>query len=459
MTSISEKLANCFPESGPIADTVRWAAELTHAPPELHLVSTLPLVGYEMARRGFTIARFGAPVMWFAVVAPAASAKSSAMRRVREMSRDVYKARYRHAPDIMPNPWIDLEGSMAGVLQRISQIRPEADRTSGILYHTEVSKVLRQDEAIEPLCKIYDAEPYTRNLRYLQKQQAEMGGFTGSQGATLAATTFGAVVSSTPAALKRVMRGDALSGGLFSRFMWLRASLNPEELMPFPGLGGPQRDAVIAGWGHWISTLEGFKARGDLKRTIVMSPEAERFYVEQLFETLRPYMVGARGGESSDYVAGVALRVTHHAVRIAAAYAFSRPDRIDPYRMQVVISEDDLRRASNLAMRAFTDACTIGQMVSFVSLDIDERASHLLSSLRTAGAAGLGRSDCYAAFGNRIQKRDLDAVLDTLTDSELAVAHQHVAPGKRSWWRVFAAEAWPQAFSHINEHGTPPAAA
>jgi len=446
MAEISRALQDCFPTVGPIAAYVHWAAPLTHAPPLLHLAAAIPMVAFEMARRGLSNP-FQLPTAWFAVVAPPASAKSSAMRRARRFTTDLYRYLYAAHPENAPAPWVDLEGSMPGVLQQISRITPTHRRTCGILFHTEVSKILRQEDAIEPLNKIYDGEPYTRNLRYVQKQ-AELGGFTGSQGGRIADTVFSAVVATTPSSLKRVMRPETLGGGFFSRFIWLRESLSADELMPFEQLDEQGRSQAIADWGDWWSTLEGWRVRGlPSTRAARFSADAEAFYRETLFEALRDRMV------REDFTGGLAARVAVHAARVSAIYAFSRLGITADGVLE--ISLDDIGRAANLAWRSMTDGMLIGEHVSASSLDLGERADRLLGAVRDRGVDGATRKDCYAALGGHVQKRDLDAMLDTLEDAGVVVRYTHTPATGRAWSRIYAVEFFQTAVTRAAETGRP----
>jgi len=427
MAGLSADLAACFPAEGPIAEYVGWRVPLTHAPPILHLAGILPVVAYEATRRGFSAPFFEEPTEWMAIVGGPASAKSSQIKIARAFSRDLYDLVYG---DVVPNPWISLEGSMQGVLQRLAQVPVSEGRTCGVLYHTEFSRVLRNDDSAEPLCQIYDGEDYHRNFRYLQKAQ-ELGPLTRNQGSIIAQTCFSAVVTTTPSALERAVQPDTLEGGLFSRFLWFRESLQPADLTPMPSSNDRVRSAVLSYWAHWLATVDGCCANG-VRREIRYSPEAFAFHTTDLFGRLRTDMAGDGFG------AGVACRALVHTARIAAIYAFSHARVVDEH---IEISYDDVVRAANLVLRSREHALALGGTLAAVSLSIDKQLGLLLELVTRAGTRGVRRREIYQTYGNRLAKPAIDQLLDGAEDQGLIV-QVRTKTGGRPALTVYTPAAW-----------------
>lgn len=444
MATVTAELAACFPALGPIAEYVAWRAPLTHAPPVLHLAAILPVVAYEAARRGYTVpAGFGQPIEWFAVVAPPASAKSTQLREARAFSDDFYAAVSNHA-DLTPRPWVSLEGSIPGVIQRIAQIRPTLEgRTCGILYHTEFSRVLANEEAAPPLNLLYDGEDYVRNLRYVQRA-AELGGFTGTQGSTIKETVFSASVTTTPSALERAMHAETLEGGLFSRFLWLRERLDANALMPRPLVNHEGRARCLNAWVHWFAGLEGLQATG-VSREIRCTPEAIALHEGPLFEALRADMAG------EGFAAGVALRTLGHAMRLAAIYALAR---LHTERDAVTVTYDDLWRAANFAMRSRRDALALGQSLAAVSLPIDGQTRQLVDMVEAAGVRGASRRDVYRLFGGKLPKPAIDSVIDGALDQELVVQSMGTVNGRGGGFRLYAPDAYEEMIRALAAGGS-----
>jgi len=423
MATIDGSLANSYPTSGPIADYLDWAHELTHAPPIAHLVSILPLLSYELTRRGFTLPAFDDTLtLWFGMVAPPASAKTSAMYWAQDFSSDLYESMI--GADLAPRPWVTLEGSMQGVLHTMADRGDDSTQiTSGILFHPEASKVFLHEDAPATLCSVYDGRDIDRNFRYLQKaKQAGENPII-----TIRAPRFSALLTTTKASLKPVVRRDVLEGGLFSRILWFVEAVKPEELMPQPLRNDAKRQWTLGRWQQWFRTMDGWQARG-LSTQILLDGGAMQFLHEQLFNRLRPHMA------SETLEAGIATRALAHATRLAAIYAANRlsiyaPDEGKP---QLVVTQDDLLRASNLVWRSVQAAFELGGQISALKLDRDQKRKVLEKAIMNAGPQGLPRSSLYKLFGGHVDKPQLDLLLQELEESDLVVILRVVGKGRPS---------------------------
>lgn len=422
MARLTAEVQACFPETGPIAEYVRWAATTGHAPPIMHLASILPVVGYELIRRGFQEPRFGSLVQWIALIAPSGSTKTTQMRLARVFSEEWYSSMF--ASDIAPEPWLSLEGSMAGVLHAAAQLPTVAGRTPGILYHSEFSKVLRSDDVSDVLNQLYDGDPYERNLRYLQKLKDGFGG--SNVKARIADPAFTLLALTTPISLEGVIRPEMLQGGLYARFLWIRAKLNRDDLQPWPQRIEQSREALLNTWRLWFSSLEGSRLTG-LAPEIELSDAAEK-YLESVFKLLGDSIVGD-GFDST-----VTSRILPHATRIACYYAASRFDRQGNH---IIVSEDDAARAAALVLHSAEYALALGTEIGATSLAIDAKQRQILQLATRAGTDGVSRREIYRAFSNKLDKQQIEALLAALIDQERIVEQ----PVGRAL-KVFTVEAY-----------------
>lgn len=427
MARLSNALAQCFPAEGPIWAYMQWAHRLSHTPPVLHLASILPVMGYELCRRGFSIPEYGTPRAWFGIVAASSVAKTSTLSRARDFSQNFYAEHFAHE-SIRPRPWVSLEGSLPGVLHAISGMQDDKGKTCGILYHNEFSRVLRSEDALEPLNMIYDGNDLDRNLRYLQKQADQGANVT----AVIKQPAFSACVTTTPSALDRVARADMLEGGLFQRMLWIRCGLTREELQPRPLSDPTGRRFVMDTWGNWFGVFEAHRLRG-LTPTIAFDPAALT-WLDSVFESLGDLIV------RETFEAGVAIRATHHATGLAAIYAASRNSVHDG---QIWVSVDDIWRAVNLVLMCLSNARELGGALLVKTMSLSSKLQHMLNFVKERDAAGCTRRDAYTLFHGHISKVEMEALISVLLEMNLIVEQVGfvTGPGRPSK-KLYTPEAW-----------------
>lgn len=441
MARLSESLAQCFPADGPIWAYMQWAAPLTHTPPALHLASILPVLSYELCRRGFTIPPYGMPRTWFGVVAPSSVAKTSTLYRAKDFSSAFYEEHFVHEA-VRPKPWVSLEGSLPGVLHAISSMKDAHGKTCGILYHNEFSRVLRSEDALEPLNMIYDGRDYDRNLRYLQKQ-VDKGE---SVQAIIREPAFSAVVTTTPTAIERVSRPETLEGGFFQRVLWIRTSLLREDLQPRPKEDPTGQRFALDIWARWFGYFEAARLRGILP-TIRIHPAADHWLDEVLFRSLEEVII------RESFESGVALRMRHHAVNVAAVYAASRCSIHD---QQILITQDDVWRAANLVFTCFRSAHDLGGQIRVKTMDLPSKVQALLDYVRECDVAGCTRREAYSVFRGHVGKVELEMIVSVLADGNFVVEQTgFVGPrGGRPIKKLFTPDAW-RRLSDSNPSGPP----
>lgn len=448
MAKLPEDLQACYPTQGPLADYVTWAHRLTHAPPAIHIASVLPLLSYELVRRGFRLPIYDTLTLWMGVIAPPGSAKNTCLRWARDFSKDFYEGVY--GPDLAPKPWISFEGSLQGVLHAISE-RTDKDLPviPGVLYHTEASKIFFADEAPSTLCQLYDGEDIERNYRYLQKAKAE------GQAAPIVikAPQLSAVFMTTRAALDRVIQREMLEGGLFSRLLWLQEKL--DGLTPFPKADSVGRTELVKRWIGWSRALDGLRAGYDLQLEIGLDPHALQFLEQTLFERLASSM------KSESMEASVALRAMPHATRVAAVFAASRLNveqerhpQTGALRSRIVIGLDDMIRAANFVLRSFQSAMDLGWKSAIQHAPVDTKREMLLKQVKATGRAGLRRIDIYKLFAGHCTKRIIDDLVAELVDAELVVQTLMPATRGRPAFRLFDVDVWDEVDAILKSGGS-----
>lgn len=423
MAQIHDDLRNCFPSAGPLHDYVHFMRTVTHAPPALHVACSVPLVAYELARRGFKLAMFDSLNIWIGMIAPPAAAKTFSLRQVQRFSEDVYQRVFGN--DLAPQPWISFEGSLPGVLHHIASLKkPELPYVPGILCHTEGSKVFSAKEGnSETLCQIYDGDKIKQHLRYMQKAAAE-----GEEVADeIPPMQMSALLTTTRAALQNVLKLEMLEGGLYSRLLWLYEKLNQVDLQPWPTPNAQGRDALVTTWASWLRTLDGLRAGHNLRPEIQFSDEALAFLKDHLFESLKPFMT------MESLEASVAVRVMPHAARIAACYAATQLEHRIAFTTSgahLVVQEDDARRAANIVLRAYHSSMRIGRQGTVQHASISDKRGRIAAEVNKAGIVGLSKRDLYALFGGNIDKKALDQLVAELEESEEVISFRMNTGGR-----------------------------
>lgn len=435
MAELSEEIRHCYPEEGPITAYLEWASRTSHTPPEAHLASVLPVVGFELCRRGYRLHDGSTPHAWFAVIAGPGTGKTTALTMARKFSTSFYGEVFHQ--DLAPKPWVSLAGSMSGVLQHLGGLANESGITPAVLHHTEVSEVFRNREAYEPLCRLYDNEPIERNLRYLQQAIAQ-GDTAAKQASNIERPAISAIVTTTPSFSNQI-QAEMLTGGLLSRFLWLRLVLRTKEMQPEFQFDREGRAWALSWWKHWFGLLDQQRRSGG-SLEIAYAGVARKFFNDQFFEQIRTLVDDGQGYSREDYIGGVCHRMLSHARRIATLYAGSRAAF---HKGQIMVDLDDAIRAANLVSRCMKDTITLSAPVAVDAMRLDEREMLLMTALRRAGERGMTRRDVYGIFNNRVDKGALGLLIQTLVDKESIVEYAVPTgrPGRPST-RLYAAEAW-----------------
>jgi len=316
---ISAELAACYPTHGVIADYMNWVHRLTHACPQFHLAAILPVIGYEANRRRYILEN-GEPLhVWSLVVAPSGSSKTTAMTYARKMHNDWGQVlRGQHWID----PWESAEGSLPGVASALMETHydPASDSTNSVLFHSEMSKMMRGEDNLEWLCQLFDRGDFKRNLRYIQKAKEEGADVKD----TIKNAKISACFTTTRASFQEVFREATMRGGFASRLLWFTGSLTAEQLMPMQLTDELGRGQVVRSFCEWTKRLDGMtfaahSAGGEqyqADKVIALTDRARQVHTDYFDTDLRRLIVS-----SSEEWNSLANRASIYALRIAALYA------------------------------------------------------------------------------------------------------------------------------------------
>ncbi len=388
-----------MPSHGLLHSYMAWVVPTTHAPPLYHLGAILPGFCYEVARRGIRIAGPGSegelPRVWTCLVGGSAGGKSTAHNSAQDFVREWQTAILGGA---YIDPYLHLDGSMPGILAAsASYYRESAGATVAVFETDEMTKILAQlDSVAETLCKVFDGRTIVRQLR--QFQVAKAAGEKVND--TVRAPAISASFATVPASLERVAQGYHLEGGLFSRVLWFRGSLQPSELQPRRTARTSARTAALAEWQGWTGWLDGQAALGT---PLVVQVPATVYQLldDELFGKWRENLVNDR-----DRVNSARLRAIPYAETLAGLFALSCG--------RLVVDDDDAVRAINLV-----ESCvqTLMGIDATVAVDVARKLRERVVAVMRDHGGTCSKKTLYHLTG--AGKMDLDLALATLVDSSV----------------------------------------
>jgi len=408
-TQTLDDIDDCFPAVGVLRTYMDWAHRTTHTPPIFHLAAILPVLAYEAARRGYILdVEDSQPLLlrvWTCIAGSSGAGKGTALMRAKDFSDQFYKQR---RIEFENPPFLALEGSIPGVLTALADryYQEDFERTTAILYHEELSKVLLQDAAAEALIMLYDGRDYVRNLRSIQKAQADGEKVND----TIRKPMVSAVFTTPSASLEASSTVQHVAGGLYSRMLWMVGDVTRDKLM-FRERREEQRLAhALKDWSQWAASLDGHAMmRKPLK--IHLPQTSENLLAEGLFDQLR-----SRIAEDSR-LQGVYLRLLTHARVLAGLFAFSRgaPE----------VDLDDMCRAVNLATVCLAHVETLDEQLAVSSGY--RLQTRVLDLVRRTAAKGVTRRELYVTL--KLTKGELENALEALLDRSDVVERTMRKPG------------------------------
>lgn len=392
---VNATLAAAIPSTGLLHAYLYSAIPTTHAPPSYHLGAILPVLAYEVARRGIVVSTtMSLPRVWTCLVGGSGHGKSTCHRYARKFAREWHEMllgeNYR-------DPFLHLDGSIPGILNAASAFYvPELDASVGVFETDEVSKILSQlDSVAETLCQVYDGETITRQLRDFQKRKAAGEKVED----TLRNPAISACFATTPSSLEHVGKGYHLEGGLFARILWFHAALDPSALMPTEIVLPEHRTHTLTMWREWAGWLDGEILLG-WDRQMTFEPAAIQLFRRQ-FDAYRAKLIDER-----DRVNSARMRAINYAGTIAALYALSCG--------AMHVSEEDVAAAINLVEMCLT---TLVNLDKTVAVSVDQRLRQRVLELVQAHPEGCHKGVFYRRLN--VEQKDLEPVLSTLLDAHM----------------------------------------
>lgn len=385
---------------GPVGAYMRWAE--TQQPNRLYALAVVSTIAcHELARYGFHLRHNRYPMsVWFALAGESASGKTTAIRQGRTFIEKVWEESSVTHPT---PPWIEAEGSIAGLLAVLHDLYDVHRRTTtAILFHHELSSVFQTREPVgEMLCRLADGLTYERNLRELQSRGGSRG--RGGRGQSRPDQIINPVVSgvfaSTEVALARVFNEAHRQGGLYSRICWLypRFTRDDARFEPDgpPGEDPLWREAVDAwtGWIAMLSTLE--------NREISLSPEAE--------SALRGFFDRQRNAlQEHDPMNGPRMRLVEKARVFSALFAVGR--------LTTTVSAEDMERACAIADVLIEHAEALSHLGSDPIVRKINKAREIIDM---AGDLGISFRTLYKRLG--VSKSTAEEVVGTLINAAYIV--------------------------------------
>lgn len=390
---VDSTFAATIPKEGLLHAYLYSAIPTTHAPPSYHLGAILPVLAYEVARRGIRVGTtMTLPRVWTCLVGGSGHGKSTCHRYARKFAREWHEQllgeNYR-------DPFLHLDGSIPGILNAAAGFYvADLDATIGVFETDEVSKILSQlDSVAETLCQVYDGETITRQLRDFQKRK-QAGEKVED---TLRNPAISACFATTPSSLEHVGKGYHLEGGLFARILWFHAHLDPQALMPTEVVLPEHRAQTLAMWRDWAGWLDGEILLG-WEKQMNFEPAAVKLFRRQ-FDAYRAKLIDER-----DRVNSARMRAINYAGTIAALYALSCGS--------MVVGEEDVAAAINLVELCIA---TLEGLDRTVAVSVDQRLRARVFDLIKAHPGGCPKGLLYRRLN--VEQKDLEPVLATLTDA------------------------------------------
>lgn len=385
--SAAEDLSEIIPPDSPLESYMRWATEAHGAPAIYHLACVLAVLTHELARRGFKLRTSHPMGLWFALVGESAIGKSSAITMAEQFIRDAWK---NAGLELDPDPWLEAEGSIAGLLSALQErFDPSRGTTTAILFQHEAASLFATREPIsEMLCRLADGQSYQRNLRELQKKRDRPD--------SIEQPVLSALYATTESALAPHFTEAQRSGGIYSRLAWLKPTFSPGRLR-LEGVDTRKAEGLrILALESWVAWFAQIQLAFDGELLIETSPEAHALLERELFEPVRLTL------RESDDNNGVKLRTVDRTRVVAAVLASQRLSR--------VVEPQDMQRAVHFGKILLVHA----ERITLGSADIYRLSKRVEHIIRTQADEGATARILYARC--KTASRELHAALGQLME-------------------------------------------
>lgn len=394
---VGQELLPTIPSGSPLESYMIWACQESPAPPLYHLATFLALSCHELAQRGFRFElsfRRHPLSLWFALIGDSGSGKTEAL----QLGQDFAAAAWEDSSTThQMDPWVEAEGSIAGMLEALHDYYDSSRGTTCcLLYHNEMSALFQSREPVaELLCRLADGHSFKRHTK--EMRQARRRGHEVAD--RIVQPRLSMLAATTDAALNPHFGESKRGGGLFSRFWWIRANFDKDRIR---GRRHPQGlEEALDEWRGWVVQLA---LAGDATGyDFVVSEEAEAFINAEFIEPQRAAC------DDGDTFNAVRIRGIGKTYVLAAIYA-SMAGR-------TTVRECDCRHA--LAMMQIMIGCAQATHDILGVPETVRLADKLERRIRAGGEMGCNRTELYNHV--RTDKKSLDAALEMLIDQGVVV--------------------------------------
>lgn len=407
-----QALSTLVPKDTPLWHYICWGAAAHGLPAVYHVAVGVVLCLHELARKGIRLkTRRKIPLgFFFMFLGDSASGKTTAIDYGEDFIHDVWEDLGLYFD---PDPWIELEGTIPGVLFALHDFfEPSRGTTVAIAKHHEAAALFQSGDTLsEMICRLADGATYQRNVRDLQKQGGRRRDPQGPD--RIERPVLSALLAVTEASLAPHFKEAHRSGGLFSRFWWIAPKFSRKNIRIENE--GPEVEAMraraVSAWSEWLAKLDVYYSDPESK-AISFSSEGEARFHEAIWEPMRAEF------EDENDLNPVRLRAVDKARVLALLFA--------TLRGAPCIGAEDVDLAVGWYELLLGHARRVGYVGSPELVRRVKRAERLIKSNADAGC---NRRDLYQAL--RIDKRTLDNVLETLIDSGLVLEDPYQATALR----------------------------
>ncbi len=397
------ELAGIFPANSPIARYLAWTTAAHGSPLEYNVAVAVTSGVHELARRGFRLPKVvdvgDYPLaVWIVLLGESATGKSTALNAGQDFLRHCWESA---GIGVEPDPWIEPEGSVQGLVSVLQEHYDEQRSTTvGLLYHNEFSTMLQTREAVgELICKLSDGR--TLELNFLNRKKAKE-----PNADRLINPRVSALLCTTESQLLAHFKKAHRFGGLFTRLIWEVPTFTREHIRLSQDHEGGQsaralRDDAVDAMIGWFANLSILGSEEGYDFTF--SPEAHALLEAQLFEPWREAYVSRVSDENMH---GVRMRLVEKARVFAALHA--------SWRGHLKINTLDVEFAVKLAQHYHQQVSSVAH---FGTSERHQQIQKAEAMVRSCGDIGCYRRDLYKLL--KIDKKDLDTIVETLVDTGL----------------------------------------
>lgn len=381
---------------------VQWASAIHGSPPVFHLACGIAFLLHELDRRNLRLPKVADVGDYpltaiFLLCCQSGTGKTSAINAIQDFSRACWSDA---GLDI--DPWIEPDGSVQGISHAIKeQFDEDRNTTSAIFYHQEASSLFAaRDSVTELFCKLVDGRTLQSQFRYQQKAKKQ-----DPNANKIVNPRVSGILATSEAQLAPHFKEQHRLGGIFTRLLWIRPQFEQRDIWFAQDHTGADlsiakmRTSLVTTTVGWMALLEQMKSEEGSK--FVFSAEAHAELGRLVFD---PFKAAYENAYCDDNMHGVRMRLLEKARAFAALGA--------AMRCSPEINTEDVVFASKLVKLFLSHT---NAMAAIGAGETYRLAIRIEEIIRASGDRGSMRRELYNKI--RVDKKLMDAALDTLTDA------------------------------------------